>query len=158
LEHYSLIELTNAVKVTTSRRRITLKGRSWRPTNRRHGVQFQKCVHSSLITNVNGPADKMLVKTNDSYVCFPDATGLLALAFIEIGGESNLAYEAAVTKAGYVSLEEVAYQDYYKSNLPKVFGKSVLVGGTRGKATQECYRELKRTRILNQAWDFNRTS
>jgi hypothetical protein len=70
----------------------------------------------------------------DAYVCFPDATGLLALAlaFIDIGGESNLAYEAAVTKAGYVSPEEAAYQDSYKSNLPKVFGKATLVGGTRG--------------------------
>jgi hypothetical protein len=74
----------------------------------------------------------MLVKTNDAYVCFPDATGLLALAFIDIGGESNLAYEAAVTKAEYVSPEEAAYQDSYKSNLPKVFGKATLVGGTRG--------------------------
>jgi hypothetical protein len=66
-------------------------------------------LHSWLITNANG-----------------------ALAFIEIGGGSNLAYEAAVTKAGYVSPEEAAYQDSYKSNLPKVFGKSAIVGGTRG--------------------------
>ena len=96
------------------------------------GVQFRskQALQSWLILNVDGPEADLKVKSNDAYVCFIDASGLLALTFGGLGEESTLEREANVIKCDYMSPEEQSFQDAYKCSLPKVFGKVSLSKGT----------------------------
>jgi hypothetical protein len=132
-EFLSMMELTTEVKVLKEEV-SKLKEEMGDQPIAMGGIAFRSksVLQSWLVLNVSAPAEELLVKRNDAYICFPDATALLALAYLEIGGEADLAHEAAVRKAGYVSAEEAAFQDSYKSNLPKVFGKTTGVGGSRG--------------------------
>ena len=64
------------------------------------GVQIRskQALHSWLVMNVDGPESDLKVKSNDAYVCFIDASGLLALTFGGLGEESTLERKANVIK------------------------------------------------------------
>ena len=87
------------------------------------GVQIRskQALHSWLVMNVDGPESDLKVKSNDAYVCFIDASGLLALTFGGLGEESTLERKANVIKCEYMWAEEQSFQ--------KVFGKVSLSNG-----------------------------